>query len=337
MNQIKLKKLLEVFDPSQGTKVDFTELDIQVSKLKEALKEKIQVQTIDDVYSQLEKFKKKLDFKGMFEAISKLETTLNLKIQGVTGLLNEEIRSFKKLLGAAEKVSQDQIASVASNIKNLESELAALDNQKTVDIAGLRDKIEKLLDFTLSANDTFLEIEKKLDKKDNIKEFTEALEKVRQEFNNRLSNFHGGGNANRNIAIGGNTSVLSRYTDINIKAGSNVTLSYSNNNTSKYLDLTIAATGGAGTTRSIETITVSSIIGTLADTDQVILANGGIQITLPTAVSDTNLYTIKNVGTSSVLIGTTGGQTIDGQSNIIMPVQYTSVDLVSDDSNFNIT
>ncbi len=55
-----------------------------------------------------------------------------------------------------------------------------------------------------------------------------------------------GGNANRNIAIGGNASVLSRYTDINFKAGTNVTLSYQNNDLSKYTDITIAPTGRSG-------------------------------------------------------------------------------------------
>lgn len=64
--------------------------------------------------------------------------------------------------------------------------------------------------------------------------------------NDILSRLPHGGNANRNIAIGSNTSVLSRYTDINIKAGSNVAISYVNNDTTKYLDLTFSATGGGG-------------------------------------------------------------------------------------------
>lgn len=56
----------------------------------------------------------------------------------------------------------------------------------------------------------------------------------------------GGGNMNRNIAINGNSSVLSRYTDINLKAGSNVTITAVNNNTTKYVDITITSSGGGG-------------------------------------------------------------------------------------------
>jgi hypothetical protein len=58
---------------------------------------------------------------------------------------------------------------------------------------------------------------------------------------------------------------------------------------------------------------------------------------LPTAAGNTNLYTIKNIGTSSVIIIPDGAETIDTQANIIMPVQFTSVDLISDSSNWNIT
>lgn len=72
-----------------------------------------------------------------------------------------------------------------------------------------------------------------------------SLEKALSNRINGIQN-HGGGNANRNIAINGNTSVLSRYTDINLKAGSNVTLTYATNQTTKYTDITISATGGGG-------------------------------------------------------------------------------------------
>jgi len=59
---------------------------------------------------------------------------------------------------------------------------------------------------------------------------------------------HGGGNANRNIQVNGNSSTLSRYTDINFKAGSNIVLAYANNDTTKTTDITITASvaGGGG-------------------------------------------------------------------------------------------
>lgn len=149
----------------------------------------------------------------------------------------------------------------------------------------------------------------------------------------------GGGNMNRNIVIGGNSSVLSRYTDINLKAGPNVTLSYQNNDTTKRVDITIAATGGGGggTVRSVNSISTSQTAGAASGTDYVYICTAGVQLTLPDATANTNLYTVKNTSSSSVLVSTTSAQTIDTQSNVILPLQYTSIDLISDSSNWDIT
>lgn len=153
----------------------------------------------------------------------------------------------------------------------------------------------------------------------------------------------GSGNMNRNIWVNGNQSVLSKYTDINIKPGSNVTITYSSNDQTRTTDITFTSSGGgggsvAGITRSINTISTSQTAGSATGTDYVYICSSGIQLTLPDATaSNTNLYTVKNTSTSSVLVNTTSAQTIDGQATIIMPVQYTSIDLESDSQNWVIT
>ena len=169
-----------------------------------------------------------------------------------------------------------------------------------------------------------------------LKEDTDKkIIKVKRELLSRMS---GGGQANRNILIGGNSSTLSRYTDINFKAGANVSLSYLNNDNLKTTDITIAGTGGGGgITRSINTLSVSSVLAEVSSTDYVFVASQGILVTLPTAVGNENLYTVKNIAASSVMVATTGGETIDGDPNIILGTQYTSVDLISDNANWHIT
>lgn len=150
----------------------------------------------------------------------------------------------------------------------------------------------------------------------------------------------GGGNMNRNVSIGGNSSVLSRYTDINWKAGSNVTLSYANNDQTKNLDITIAATGGSGSgiTRSVNSIAGDTLAGSATTTDYVYLAAGTLNLTLPSTVGNSNLYTVKNIGAGTVTITPQAGELIDGQSNLQLPVQFTSVDLISNNSgNWDIT
>lgn len=340
----KLQQILAVLDPKKGTSVDFSQFDSDIAQFKEALTEKIQATTIDDVYNQLEKFKKKLDFKSMLEALDNLETTLDQKIKGVTGLLNQETISLKELLTQRDEVSNEKIASVASNIGLLKNQLDKLTEQKNTEIAELKKQTN---DFETETNKTFKNIQVNLIKletdstlSDQIRTLGENSDTLRRELINRINHI-GGGNMNRNIAIGGNTSVLSRYTDINIKAGANVTLTYSNNNTTKYLDLTIGSSGGGGsvggTVRSINNISSSQTAGATAGTDFVYIATAGVALTLPTAAANTNLYTVKNTAASSILIATTGGETIDTQANLILATQYTSVDLISDGTNWEIT
>ena len=75
--------------------------------------------------------------------------------------------------------------------------------------------------------------------------------------------------------------------------------------------------------------------GSTANTDYVYYVSDGSQITLPTAVGNTNRYTIIRTGSSIVPIATTASQTINGATaplNLI--TQYTSVDLMSNGSNW---
>lgn len=101
-------------------------------------------------------------------------------------------------------------------------------------------------------------------------------------------------------------------------------------------DLSADRTWTVGNYTIISSVSVNTAAGSTAYTDYVYLASGTINITMPTAVGNTARYTIKNVGAGTVTIDTTGGETIDGSLTAPLPVQYTSLDLVSDGTNWNI-
>jgi hypothetical protein len=94
---------------------------------------------------------------------------------------------------------------------------------------------------------------------------------------------------------------------------------------------TITASG-----KSINTVSINTNAGSASSTDYVYLASGTINITLPTAVGNQNLYTIKNVGTGVITINTTSSQTIDGSLTAPIRVQYLSLTIISDGANWNI-
>lgn len=96
------------------------------------------------------------------------------------------------------------------------------------------------------------------------------------------------------------------------------------------------AGSGTGITRSVFSVSSDTTAGSAASTDYVYLVTGSKTITLPTAVGNTNRYTVKNVGSGTVTVATTSAQTIDDSSSASLPVRYTSIDLISDGSNWNV-
>jgi hypothetical protein len=94
--------------------------------------------------------------------------------------------------------------------------------------------------------------------------------------------------------------------------------------------------GSSTTTRSINSVSGTTSAGSTANTDYVYLCNGTFTITLPTAVGNTNRYTIKNIGTGTITVATTSSQTIDGVTTQVIGTQYLSLDFISNNSNWSI-
>jgi hypothetical protein len=94
---------------------------------------------------------------------------------------------------------------------------------------------------------------------------------------------------------------------------------------------------GTGISRSVNTVSTNTAAGSGTNVDYVYLVSGTTTITLPTAVGNTNRYTIKNSGTGVVSIATTSSQTIDGSASpITINVQYVSIDLISNGTDWEI-
>lgn len=93
------------------------------------------------------------------------------------------------------------------------------------------------------------------------------------------------------------------------------------------------AGGGSGITRSISSISTPTTAGATAATDYVFKCTATLTLTLPTAVGNQNLYTVKvTAGTTTVACN--GAQTIDGSSTAVLSVANTSLTLISDNANW---
>lgn len=99
--------------------------------------------------------------------------------------------------------------------------------------------------------------------------------------------------------------------------------------------VSISSTGAIK--RITASVSTNTTAGSATATDYVYFCSGTMTLTLPTAVGNTNRYSVKNVGSGTVTIATTGGETIDGGSTVVLTASLNgAVDLMSDNSNWKI-
>lgn len=340
-NKDKLKRILAgMSNHNSGISDAFKSVEQEMQRVADKIREEAQIQTIDDSKKRIKELRAEIQdaLNSLIVAFDNLKSELGQNEKDLTQTLNTKLDALRSAMAQFRIADNDKVKLVSSEIATLRNDIKEIGQRKikfpdySAEIKNLQSKVEELSKEEVEKDNTdYEDCQKKIE--DLKKEFIDLRKRTMAS----LGQGHGG-NANRNILVAGNSSTLSRYTDLNIKPGANVTLTYTNNDNLKTTDLTIAASGGGGgTSRNISTVSVSSILAATAATDIVVIASAGVQLTMPTAVSNTNLYTIKNTSTSSVLINTTGGQTIDTSTTLIMPVQFTSVDLISDNSNWQIT
>lgn len=341
----RLKILREKAVTLQNRKVVPVEIDNltdalikqEVASVTAKLKDNPTLKALRVFGQEIASFKKDFNLTPIIEAIDALEEEIKENQKNIVSefenKLTKEIEEVKTLIPeASEVVTPFDPLYLENKISLLRTEFLA---KKDFNPAPLNESIASVRRELVSALRNIEGEFKKGMKKDEIEDL---LEDLRREFLNKISNI-GGGNANRQIFFSG-VDVLTKYTDINIKAGSNVTITTNNNNATGKVDVTISATGGgggAGITRSINSVSTPTAAGNSSSVDYVYLVSGTTTITLPDAAGNTNLYTVKNVGSGVVTVDTTSSQTIDGSLTITLPVQYTSVDIESDTANWNIT
>lgn len=93
--------------------------------------------------------------------------------------------------------------------------------------------------------------------------------------------------------------------------------------------------GAGGITRSVSTISTTVTLGAAALTDYVAFLAASAVPTLPTAVSNTNKYTLKNIDTTNKTIATTSSQTIESLTTYTIQPNA-AIELISDGANWRI-
>ena len=98
----------------------------------------------------------------------------------------------------------------------------------------------------------------------------------------------------------------------------------------------INAIASADISRVITSVSANTNAAAAALTDYVYLMMGSPTLTLPTAVGNTNRYSVTNVGTGIPLVTTSLGQTINGSPSAALPTPNMSLDFISDNANWHV-
>lgn len=294
----------------------------EVALVASQLKDNPKIKILQRFSQELKNFRTELDLKPILTAVQALSNEIEQNGKTLTADFEQKIKSSVSTFDPSELVQT--ITDAKSSL------LKDFNSQNEVNAKSFESLFLELGNIKASVDG--------LIKSGDVLSKTRATEL--EDLNTKLGKLSrlGGGAMDRQMFIGG-VDPLKRYTDMNIKAGSNVTISYVNNNTTKKVDVTFSATGGSGSgiVRSINSIAVDTAAGQDTTTDYVYLCSGTLTLTLPDATTNSNLYTIKNVGAGIVTVATTSSQTIDGSLTITLPTQYTSVDVSSDTANWNVT
>ncbi len=252
MNKSKLQKILKAISPN---KVDFSAIDKEVATLKKKLEETVNIATVDDVKSELNKFKNKIDLSPLISEIDKIGETFTSKSKELQTQIDEKTKELETMQNSAKSMDeqcQKDMAKMEMEIKDLRNKMSEMEVFHEADMKETTDDIAEAKAIENKLNDAVSGLLKDIDtrstKKDTektIKDFQDKIDELRRDLLTRIGSIHGGGNANRQMFIGG-ADPLTRYTDMNLKAGTNTTITYADNNTTKQVDVTFTATGGSG-------------------------------------------------------------------------------------------
>lgn len=269
----------------------------------------------DDLNSRLDKFAQDFDLTPVIETIQGLPVESDNEIAALKAELLEDLQEFKvdleiELQNSLKGIDvEERLANFKKEILQRVANAGGGSMNRQIRVEGV-DVLKRYTDI-------------------NIYGVTSSVVTSVDNTNKRVNiGIQGGGGSE--ILLQTNGTANGSQSVLNLKQGTNITVSDDGGG-----GVTISASAGsvvAGITRVSSVVSVSSTIGATALTDYVVFANVGINLTMPTAISNLNLYTIKNIAASSVLVTTSSGQSIDGSSSALMPTINESLSLISNGS-----
>lgn len=132
-----------------------------------------------------------------------------------------------------------------------------------------------------------------------------------------------------NVIAAGNVSAVDVVTSGNLELGN-----ASDTTVSRVSAGVIAVEGFTVTTKSVVPVTTTATLAAVAGREYVVLLGSGAVPTIPTAVSNTSMYHVKNTTAAAISLAATSSQTFDGMAGPLVIHPNDSYTLVSDNANW---
>lgn len=330
MNKKKLQRIITKLKTGLEPVESLDELEGGIKQLTSKLHKKIEVKSLDSVNSTLEKWRKEIDFAPVLSSLKELKEGTNTIYRELgTNLENRATELFQRAETALKTLEstqndteelREEISNIRGNFKNSET--------KSKDIEGKHENLSKeLKSISKGVNDLVKELDSKILTigKDtgkagkDILSIKEEFIKLRAELLTLINNI-GGGNMNRQIKVGG-TDVLTKYTDINLVAGTGITLTTAVDETDKNVDITITSTADLSVTladvSANSTDTAKSLYTLTNNVDVEFEDAGGATmlyldestkgVIIGSATNYGNLFEVWGTGGPSMLVGDSPG------------------------------
>src|SRR3990167_2096060 len=198
--------------------------------------------SVEIVQKRIQEIKGEIE--SIFNSIIELKGELKKSEGELSGALNQKLLTLKSAMAEYKNASLERLGVLSAEIDGLKKDIREISGRK-VEIPDFQNQIKDVEnELKRAIFDLNEDNEKKLEEvlsnsQKAIADLREELKKLRIDTMSVISS-RGGGNMNRNILVENNPSILGRYTDLNILAGSNVTFASTNNDNLKTTDLTIA-------------------------------------------------------------------------------------------------
>lgn len=367
--QEKLKKILgNLSDIDSGVKSVYKSVDDELKDVAEKLKKSVEIRTIQEANEQFKNLQKL--FKPLIPKFDELSSNLNDRDRKLIEKLKEKFALVETTIIERTSGLESDIDSAHQGIQNLSERLGVVEDkeitfpdytevfdligknivEKTKEIEAKIPNIEPIITDITTFRDDLAKIKGRggsANQQINVN--SSVMSRQYSDFNfvsntairwvasddnvnkrvniqaSLISGGAGGGGASLNVTEVDGAPYVSSVTTIVV---SNGTLTDDGGG-----QVTISTGGGgSGISRVTSVLSVSSTMAAGAQTDYVFFPNVGVSLILPTAIGNSNLYTVKNFSPSSVIVLAPTGQDIDGSTSALMPTINESLSFMSNNS-----